>query len=286
MTRSRPGLWLLCLLLAAGACVPAPTEQHFPRRFAQETLMGEIQAAGRIDIGIPSRAAPLAYRRGGRLRGMAIDLGRAVARTLRVRAHFMQADSERLLELTADGDLEMSFPALAATESRLRAQPYANPYVVAHQRLLVHRSARIDGVEDLTTKRVCSFIDPAVGVDVGKLAPGASVVRETHLERCMNLFARGAVDAVTAEDIYLGYMLTLLDRRDRPARIVGDSLTTEGYGPAVMPGATGFTDFLDTLLNAMKEDGRWADAYERAVGVAPSAPPELTIQEAAALFPS
>jgi ABC-type amino acid transport substrate-binding protein len=277
-----------CAGLVVTSCVPPAAEQTFPRRFAEETLMGDIQAAGHIDVGIPAEAPPLALPKetSGSARGLAAEMGAIVADTLHVTPRFVRAGDHRLIRLLDDGKLDLAFVAAPVTESRLRAHPFANPYVVAHQRLLVPWSSAIRSVDELDGARVCAFIDPATGVDITKLAPGVEVEPAGALDDCMRSFARREVDAVTAEDLYLEYLATKLESRGRPARVVGDSLSTEGYGAAVPPGSGGFVDFLNSALRAAQEDGRWAHAYARSVGVPPAAPPGLTIQDAAALWPT
>jgi polar amino acid transport system substrate-binding protein len=267
--------------LLLGSCVP-PVDDDLPERFSDETVMGAVQQAGKLRIGLPEDVPPLGFQRpGGRSGGMGVDLGRLVARALAVRAEFTHTSSTRLLDLLDRAELDLAFPAVALTEARLRRYSFTNPYVVAHQRLLVPAASGVQTVEDLAGARVCSFLEEATGADLSSIESSIVIVAAHHVQRCPELLRNERVEAVTADDLFLEYMLRDLGG----ARIVGDDLSTVGYAAVVTTGASTFGSIVEQVFADAQSDGTWAQIYRRWVEATPGVPPELTAEEAAALYP-
>lgn len=286
-------------MITAVACVPQEDENAIPR-FERDTAMGAIQASGVIKIGVPANAPPLSYRdgRSKNLQGFTVELGGLVARALGVKAQFIELGARTPWSATRIASLleeeaDLVFPLKPITERAVRQNSFTDPYYVAHQRLLVSSDSPIDDVGDLDGTRVCSYISPATELSLDRLTPGVSLIPVAMPQRCASLLARDKADAATAADLFLIGMRFLLAKSGRGENefvIAGDSLTTEGYGAVVDTDLPGLGRFFNTVLAEAKEDGRWTRAYNR--WVAPytndpyDQPPTLSLQEAAALFPS
>ena len=91
----------------------------------------------------------------------------------------------------------------------------------------------------------------------------------------------GRADAVTTDDIILS---GLLAAADKTLKLVGArTFTTEAYGIGVKKGKTDMQKFIDESIQKFKDDGRWANAYEKWVGQytgVEQEPPTMTLQEA------
>jgi ABC-type amino acid transport substrate-binding protein len=84
-------------------------------------------------------------------------------------------------------------------------------------------------------------------------------------------------------------LITYLAELGRGYDIVGDELTTEGYGPVVRAGRGGFASFVDSVFAEADREGVWRASYDEwigpLIGVAMEFP-RMTAEEAAALYPS
>lgn len=284
--RRRIATWTLVALgLSSSACVPPPPEETLERSYADTTTMGLLQGAGRVRIGVTAGSPPLGYvdPQTEEPTGFTVALGRELAGTLGVRADFIRGTPDRLLELVAADELDIAFPNVPLTEGAVRGNTFSTPYLLVHQRLLVPARSDVTSMEDLAGRRVCAAIHRPTEVPPEAIEPRVQVVTQS-VAVCSSLLRRGAVAAITAADVYLHHAVDGLGRR-APARIVGDELSTEGYGAAVSPGG-GWLPFVNAVLQAAELDGTWADAYRRWIGAEPDEPPALTAEEAAALFPS
>jgi len=283
------------MAVIGAACVPPEDDDTLTlRQFSDSSVMAELQETGVVTIGVPTDIAPLASmpeRDGSRLRGFTVDLGSLVADALGVDAEFVSTPSSTD-PATAQAAADLVFTARPLTEEAVRAHSYTNPYLLVHQRLLVRAASGIGGSADLEGRRVCSLIDPRTEVPLDRLAPAVELVPSAAAHKCARLIAKGAVDAVTAADIVLMDILESLSKRGDRAdsfRIVGDQLTTEGYASLVEEGTGGFGGFVDSVLASAEADGTWSRLYKRWMGrytTEIAEPPELSLEEAAALFPT
>lgn len=275
---------LVALALGAGACVPPAEETTTPERFDPETVMGQIQARGALRIGIPEDVEPFGFERGGKAVGVTADLGAYVARALNVEPAYVLVPNGDLLLMIDNEEVDIAFPITAITEPLVRHYGFTDPYWVGHQRV-----ASSDGrfaPQDLAGKTVCSVIDPDTGVLLSDLEPTIEIMEKHSPPDCFPALIAGM--PVTAPDaILLGYVQKDLPWIYGPPEIGGDDLTTEGYGAAVNIESSGLAEVVNNILARAKEDGAWQDAVDRWLEAAePVEPPELTVEEAAALYPA
>jgi ABC-type amino acid transport substrate-binding protein len=78
--------------------------------------------------------------------------------------------------------------------------------------------------------------------------------------------------------------------QDDSLEMVGDEFTVEPYGVGIADGDTELKEFVDGVVADYKEDGRWAEAYEKWVGqYIPESqqqePPTMTLEEALEIAP-
>ncbi|MEA2508703.1 MAG: polar amino acid transport system substrate-binding protein [Actinomycetota bacterium] len=284
---TRIGL-LALLLVGTSACVPASTQTNKVVHYdPAKTKMGEIQQRGHIVIGIPSDYFPLGYvTPSGKAAGFTAGLGKLVADALGVSVRYVARPSDRLLGLVDAGKADLVFPMIPITQDAAAAHPFTDPYLLAYQRLLVPRGSPIRGVADLGGKAVCSAIFRDTELPLTRLDPTVSLISVTHPARCAALLKSHRVAAATAPDV----ALLGLRRRLPGSQIVGDELTTEGYGAAASACAPGLAQFATRVFAVAKKNGQWARLYAKWVLPASGAsaappPPTLTVIDAWDLFP-
>ena len=297
MTPKRSVLCVLALAVALGACVPPEPEEDLIRDFDPETtIMGAIQEAGLLRVGVTSNQA-LHREAGGEATGLAADLATEIADTLGVEPEFTVASNDSLLQMVQDGDVDLAFPVVPVVEKLVRTSGVSDPYLMAHQRLLVPGSSDADSIEDLSGE-VCAGGDPETTLDVSTLNPDLVVTTALDVTACYSAAAafQGqelVPPAITGLDIELvgaAYALQGFcppEARCTPPKIVGDELTTAGISMVVEKGASGWLGFVDNVLGEFKSEGLWLESYNESFEsyLGPQRAPEITVEEAAALFP-
>jgi ABC-type amino acid transport substrate-binding protein len=293
----------LCVTaLAAAGCVPPEDDPNAIVHFSDGTVMGQIQAAGTITIGIASDRPPWGYRTpDGEVEGFTVDMGKAVAARLGVDPRFVTYPNDDLLDKIDEGTVQVAFPATAITEKRIKGPPahsFTDPFFIGHERLILPAGSNV-GADDLDPQKTCDLTDPQIEVD--PFASGANEAWRDPRRCAFALYAtkaapslaKGTARAAIGSDVDL--MTVLANQRARALspnyQIVGDQLSTEGYGAVVQTDAPGFEEVVANILEQMQADGRWdASCTKWIAPVLPDAcadgPPTMTVEEAAALFPT
>ncbi len=276
------------LLCVATACVPSAGQTLKVVHYGPgKTKMGDIQQTGEITIGVPSDFYPFGYlSRSHKPEGFTVGLGKLVAEALGVKARFIARPSDQLLKLADSNRADLVFPMVPITPASAAAHPFSDPYLLAHQRVLVPAGSQIHQVADLDGNRVCSAIDPQTEIPLNRLDPHVRLLRVRSAGRCLTPLRKHRVAAATASDV----ALLGVESRVHGSRIVGDELTTEGYGAAVNACAAGLAQFATRVFATAKSDGEWTKVYSRWVLPATGKssipePPQLTVNDAWDLFP-
>jgi ABC-type amino acid transport substrate-binding protein len=276
-------------LLIAAVLLSSACGSDSESEFSENSPMYAIQQDGALRIAVPDFSP---FGSADAAEGFSVELGRFIAADMDVEAEIVTADSQEMGQLVALGIVDVAFPLTPLTYDALRntapevGYAFATPYYVAHQRLLVEKGSGIKQTTDLEGKHVCSYINRTTQVDISRLVD-ADVTQVSDVAACERAMRKGTVDAVTASDALLvGLAEDLELSGPRSYEIVGDELNTEGYGVAALPGA--MAGYVITQLNEIEEDGRWLKLYskwfEPYLGSVDE-PPQLTLQDAASLYP-
>ena len=271
----------LALALAAAACVPPVPDNDEFVRFDEETVMGEIQDAGTLVVGLPDDVGRPWPR-------FALPVAEDVADSLRVEIDLQTHPNDELVELVDSGEVDIAFPVLTITEELVRKHAFTDPIYIGHQRLLVPAGEDVSTVDDLTGE-VCSPIDGLTGVELQELNPDLVTVplKPGDADGCVPLLEEGLVASATAPDVLLA---TMVDELGPDYEVTGEQLTTEPLAATIESGAAGWVDYVNKIITEFDQEGRWTAAYEEHLGPllrgATPEPPNMTLEEAAALFPA
>jgi polar amino acid transport system substrate-binding protein len=291
-------LVLLCAL-ALGACVSPPEDiDRVPNFDPAETLMGQIQERGELLVGIPETPAPPFWvvDDAGQVDGFLADLSRELAEALGVDVEFVRLNEDDLLlpgRVEEESPADVAFVESPATETLAKAHPLTHPYWVAHQRILVPADSTIEEWSDIDGN-YCSIIDPETGFDLSAAETSISQI-SSEVAGCSKMLKKDEVEAVTAPDHILMAVWADVTGCSQPClpspdyEIVGDELTTAGYSAMLPLGSPGWTSFVNATWGEAEAEGRWLEYYEEWIapfGIELEEAPDMTIEEAAGLFPS
>jgi len=256
--------------------------------FPTGTTMAELQDAGEVKIGVKFDVPPFGFKnpQSGDVEGFDVDLGKAIADALGVEPTFIEAISDNRIPFLEDGTVDLILSTMTITRERDLEIDFSEPYYVAHGRVLVPKGSDIGGIEDLGGNRVCTALGSTYADTIEQEAPDADLQLVDTYSECLELIQNGAVDAVSTDDVILTGMII----QDDSLEMVGDEFTVEPYGVGIADGDTELKEFVDGVVADYKEDGRWAEAYEKWVGqYIPESqqqePPTMTLEEALKIAP-
>ena len=263
---------------AATATTPAATQE-----FAAGTTMAKLQEAGEITIGVKFEVPPFGFKnvKTGEVEGFDVDVGNAIAADLGAKPKFIEALSDNRIPFLKDGTADLILSTMTINAERDEEIDFSEPYFIARGRILVKKSDNsIKGIEDLAGKKVCTALGSTYEETLKKQAPKAKTTLVDGYSECLEAIQNGSVDAVSTDDVILAGMII---QDDSLKLVEGEELTTEPYGVGIKEGDTAMKEFVDESIQKFKDDGRWANAYEKWVGQytgVEQEPPTMTLQEA------
>ena len=264
-----------------GSQEAAQTSATQARQFPADSPLGRIQQEGRITIGVKYDVPPFGFRnpQTGDVEGFDVELGRAIASELGVEPRFIEAISDNRIPFLQDGTADLIISTMTINAERDQEIDFSTPYYIARGRILVPQDSQIQGVEGLAGERVCTALGSTYEETIREQAPQADLRLVDSYSECLELVQNGAVDAVSTDDVILTGMII----QDETLKLVGEELTTEPYGVGIRQGNRELKQFVDGVVDRYKQDGRWAQSYQRWVGQYTNQeqePPTMTLQEA------
>lgn len=148
----------------------------------------ETVNAGRLTVCTDIPSPPFAFEEGGELKGIDVDMVKAVTGRLGLQPDFRDTDGDELFAALDAGKCDMIASTVAITEERKKRHDFSQPYLQVHQSLLVRKGdeAEYDAIADLNGK--------AVGVETG--TTGADYAKKHAAEAHVKEF--GGVDELLA----------------------------------------------------------------------------------------
>ena len=185
----------------------------------------------------------------GGIRGFEVDIARALARRLGVKARFVQNDWSNLMPALERGDFDVLLNGLEDTPARRARLRVTIPYFVYGETLAVHAGAPYASLAELTGKRVAT-LNQTVAQELLKARPVEIVLYEGQQEPYFDL-AHGRVDAVLLDHVIADiYGCPLPEVRCLPGDVARGV-----YVAAVRRDRPELQHALDATLAAMLADG-------------------------------
>ncbi len=229
-------LVLACMLLAG--CAAAETPQTADR-------LAEIQKRGTIIVAMEGTWAPWTYHdETGELVGYDVEVAKAIAAKLGVKAEFVEGKWDGLLAGLSAGRYDIMVNGVDITPERMEAYDFSDPY--AFNRTAVITAADNDTIktlEDLKDKNTANTISSTYATLAEQY--GAKVTGVDDLNQTFELLLSGRIDAtLNAEMTYYDYMKA---HPDAPVKI---ALLTEDANKIGIPmGKGGETATLREQIN-------------------------------------
>jgi ABC-type amino acid transport substrate-binding protein len=254
-------------------------------KFDAGTPLGDIQEKGEIVIGVTYDVPPFGFNnpKSGKVEGFDVDLGQAVADKLGVKPKFIEAISDNRIPFLQDGTADLILSTMTINEERVGQIEFSDPYYIAKGRILVKKdNSDITGVDSLAGKNVCTALGSTYEATLKEQAPDAKLKLVDSYSECLESLQNGSVDAISTDDVILTGMII----QDDSLKLVGDELSQEPYGAGMKKGNTDLQEFVNGVFSEYKEDGRYAETYEKWVGQytdTEAEPPDMTVDEAVEL---
>jgi len=247
-----------------------------PGQMPAGSSMARIVQRGRLIVGVDQNTYLFGYRdpATGELSGFDIDIAHQIARALfgdPDRIQFRTISSADRIPVVRSGEVDLVVRTMTMTCERAEQVAFSTEYFTAGQRVLVSRDSTARGLSDLGGKKVCAA---AGSTSIRTIATAASKpvpVSVVDWTDCLVLLQQGEVAAISTDDA----ILAGLAAQDPNTRVVGPRITEEPYGVAISRDAPDLVQFVNGVLQTLREDGTWSQLYGKwlqELGAAPAPP--------------
>lgn len=169
---------LVSVLLAVAGC--GEDRDSWPR----------IEESGVLRVGVDPTFPPFALDEGSTLRGIDVDLARAIAGELGVQAQFTYFGYDGLYDALTTGQVDALISALVIAPERTKEIAYSTPYFDAGLLLVTGQDEAISGMADLRGK--------TLAVELGALSHVEALEWERTLGDLMVVTHGSAADALAS----------------------------------------------------------------------------------------
>lgn len=242
-----------------------PTEEAAPT-FEAGTTMAELAEAGTITVGTKFDQ-PLFGLVGpsGVPEGFDVEIAKIIASELGISedniewVETVSANREPFIE---NGQVDIVVATYTINDKRKEVVSFAGPYYMAGQSILVLAdNDTIESEDDLVGQPVCSVTGSTPAAKLAEI--GAEPVLTDTYTNCLEPLRSGQVVAVSTDNVILA---GLAAQNEGEFKVVGEPFTEEPYGIGLAKDDTEFRMWINDVLEAAYEDGRYEEAWNSTAG--------------------
>jgi len=224
--------------------------------FAADDL-GKIKSAGAFKVGTEGTYAPFTYHdSSNQLTGFDVDIARAIAAKLGVKAEFIEGKWDGLIAGLDANRYDAVINEVAVTDARKQKYDFSDPYIVSHAALIVgSNNTTIKSFDDLKGKKSANTLTS----NFGKMAAahGAEVVPVQGFNESIDLLTSGRVDATVNDSLsYLDFKKHKPDAKVKIAAL-DESSESDQSGVLIRKGNPELQAAINKALADMKADGTY-----------------------------
>ncbi|CAD6533856.1 amino acid ABC transporter substrate-binding protein [Paraburkholderia sabiae] len=234
--------------------------------FAADDL-AKIKSAGAFKIGTEGTYAPFTFHdASNQLTGFDVEIGRAIAKKLGVKAEFVEGKWDGLIAGLDANRYDAVINEVAVTDARKQKYDFSEPYIVSHAALIVRSdNSTIKGFDDLKGKKSANTLTS----NFGKIAAahGAEVVPVQGFNESIDLLTSGRVDATVNDSLsFLDFKKHKPDAKVKIAAIDTSSDSSDHSAVLIRKGNPELQAAINKALAELKADGTYAKISEKYFG--------------------
>lgn len=230
-----------------------------------QTALERVRRSGELRIGTDATYPPFESAEGGDFTGFDIDLAKAIARELGVRAVFVNSGFDGIFPALQNGTFDAVMSSVTITPERSASMLFSDPYYDSGQLIAVNENTQgISSPDDLKGKRVGVQINTTAQYELEK-KEGVEVAKYNSIDLALLDLRNRRIDAVVGDAPVLKYMIF---QSFRELKTVGRRFTDEKFGIAVAQGNEDLRDAVNAALKKIKETGEYNQIHEKWFGEA------------------
>ncbi len=219
-------------------------------------LLARIKFRNKIVIGIKSDSKPFGFIENNELQGFDVDIAKGITKRIlgdEELAEFIEVTAESRISDLNSGKADIIIATMSINPKRAEIIDFTNPYFIAGQALMVKNDSKINGIENLNTRKAGIILGTTGEKTLRFMAPNATVIGEKNYNDAFNLLKEDRVDAILADDTILyGFIMD-----NKGYKILPTRYTKEYYAVALRQGKENkaLKEELNKILQHMQQSG-------------------------------
>ncbi len=232
--------------------------------FGQSSL-DRVRKSGELRVGTDATYPPFESAEGGDFSGFDIDLGRAIARELGVKARFINASFDGIFPALQNGTFDIVISSVTITPERSASMLFSDPYYDSGQLIAVNQDRQgIATPDDLKGKTIGVQINTTAQFELEK-KDGVTVNKYNTIDLALLDLRNHRIDAVVGDAPVLKYMIF---QSFRELKTVGRRFTDEKFGIALAQNSEDLQQEINKALKKIRETGEYDRIHEKWFGEA------------------
>lgn len=220
-------------------------------------LLDEVRARGTLRIACEGSYPPFNYKDDkGQLTGFDVEIGRAIAAKLGVKAEFSTTEWSGILAGLQAGKYDVIINQVAATDKRRETFDFSGPYVISYPQLIVraNETRKLETAADLKGKKIgvgqgSNYAELAKGIE------GAEVRTYPGAPEYLQDLATGRIDAAINDSLLIPYLRA---KTKLPVKAGAPIGKPDSNAIPFRKGNPKFHQAIDKALDELKADGTYA----------------------------
>ncbi len=162
----------------------------------EESFKSELKNKDELTIGLEGTYAPYSYRKDGKLTGFEVEMGKAAAKKMGVKAKFVPGKWDSLIAGLGSQKQDVVINNISETPERKKSYDFSKPYIYSHFALITPDDSSISSLKDIKGKKFAEGTGTnnervakkykAETVDSGDFAATLSLIRKGRVDGTIN----------------------------------------------------------------------------------------------------
>lgn len=213
----------------------------------------KLQKSDTLTIGLEGTFQPYSYRKDGKLTGFEVDLGKAVAKKLGLKAKFVPTKFDSLIAGLDVDKYDVVINDIAETAQRKQKYLFSTPYIYSKSELAVKKGSSINKITDIKGKKVAQTTTSNNATDAKRL--GATVTPTDGFQQSIDLVNQGRVaGTINSREAFYAYL-----KQNPKASLKfisgGSEIKTQKIGAIVTKKHAPLQKQLSKAIQELRQDG-------------------------------
>lgn len=200
-------IWAKKLGLAALGLVLAVTLTACGSKSSSNSTSNDLglQKSGTLTIGLEGTFQPYGYRKDGQLTGFEVDLGKAVAKKMGLKAKFVPTKFDSLIAGLNGNKYDVILNNMAESKQRKQKYLFSTPYIYSKPQLAVKKNSSIKNITAIKGKKVAQTTTSNNAGDAKRL--GATITPTDGFQQSIDLVTQGRVaGTINSREAFYAYL--------------------------------------------------------------------------------